>query len=65
MGAPKGAAKPDTTGFRKKGTGQPVLVPKSEGKYRKRLINAFYIEFEIVVPLLESTRLLSRFKLAI
>lgn len=28
MGAPKGAAMPQTTGFRKKGTGNPVLVPK-------------------------------------
>ena len=32
MGAPKGALKPETTGFRKKGTGQPTLIPKSEGK---------------------------------
>ena len=32
MGLPKGAAKPDVTGFRKKGTGQPVLIPKNEGK---------------------------------
>lgn len=32
MGAPKGALKPDTTSFRKKGTGQPVLVDKKEGK---------------------------------
>lgn len=32
MGAPKGALKPDTTGFRKKGTGQPVLPPKDQGK---------------------------------
>lgn len=32
MGAPKGALKPDTTGFRKKGTGNPVLVAKQEGK---------------------------------
>jgi len=28
MGAPKGAAMPKTDGFRKKGTGNPVLVPK-------------------------------------
>lgn len=33
MGAPKGALKPDTTMFRKKGTGQPVLIPKKEGKF--------------------------------
>ena len=32
MGAPKGALKPQTTGFRKKGTGQPTLVAKTEGK---------------------------------
>ena len=32
MGAPKGAAKPDVTGFRKKGTGNPILIAKSEGK---------------------------------
>ena len=37
MGAAKGAAKPYTTTFRKKGTGQPVLIPKGEGKYRIRL----------------------------
>jgi len=30
MGAAKGAAKPDTTGFKKKGTGQPVLVSKHD-----------------------------------
>jgi len=30
MGAPKGALKPQTTGFRKKGTGQPTLVAKNE-----------------------------------
>ena len=34
MGAAKGALKPDTTGFRKKGTGQPVLIPKDQGKYQ-------------------------------
>lgn len=30
FGAPKGALKPDVTGFRKKGTGNPVLVDKKE-----------------------------------
>jgi len=30
MGTAKGALKPDVTGFRKKGTGQPVLIPKKE-----------------------------------
>merc|ERR1719281_366537 len=30
MGAKPGALKPDTTSFRKKNTGNPVLVPKSE-----------------------------------
>jgi len=30
MGAPKGAAMPKTDGFRKKGTGNPVLVPKDQ-----------------------------------
>lgn len=29
---PKGAVAPDTTSFRKKGTGQPILIDKSEGK---------------------------------
>ena len=33
MGAPKGALKPDTTMFRKKNTGQPILIDKKEGKY--------------------------------
>jgi len=28
MGAPKGALKPDTTIFRKKNTGQPILIDK-------------------------------------
>ena len=32
MGAPKGALKPDTTMFRKKNTGQPILIDKKEGK---------------------------------
>jgi hypothetical protein len=32
MGAAKGALKPDTTTFRKKGTGNPTLVDKTEGK---------------------------------
>ena len=32
MGAAKGALKPDVTGFRKKGTGNPVLVEKAQGK---------------------------------
>jgi hypothetical protein len=39
MGAPKGAAMPQTTGFRKKGTGQPVLCTKTEGK------NTSYLQF--------------------
>ena len=43
MGAPKGALKPDTTGFRKKATGNPVLIPKSEGKYQLRLRNCLVI----------------------
>lgn len=34
MGAPKGALKPDTTMFRKKNTGQPILIPKKEGKVK-------------------------------
>ena len=38
MGAPKGALKPQTTGFRKKGTGQPVLVPKTDGKLHFTII---------------------------
>ena len=43
MGTAKGALKPDTTGFRKKGTGQPVLIPKSEGKYQLRLRNSLIV----------------------
>ena len=33
MGTAKGVAKPNAATFRKKGTGQPVLVAKNEGKY--------------------------------
>lgn len=33
FGAPKGALKPETTSFRKKGTGQPVLIDKAESKF--------------------------------
>lgn len=33
FGAAKGTLKPDTTMFRKKGTGNPVLIPKTEGKW--------------------------------
>jgi hypothetical protein len=32
FGAPKGALKPDTTMFTKKGTGNPVLIDKKEGR---------------------------------
>lgn len=32
FGAPKGALKPDSTMFKKKGTGNPVLIDKTEGK---------------------------------
>jgi len=38
MGAPKGAAMPKTAGFTKKGTGNPVLVAKTEvGKFGRGL----------------------------
>lgn len=30
MGAAKGTLKPDVTGFRKKGTGNPVLIAKKQ-----------------------------------
>jgi len=30
MGAAKGTLRPDQTNFRKKGTGNPVLIPKKE-----------------------------------
>ena len=33
MGAAKGALKPDTTMFKKKNTGQPILVGKKDGKH--------------------------------
>lgn len=33
MGQPKGALKPDTTSFRKKNTGNPILIDKNDGKY--------------------------------
>lgn len=32
MGAAKGTLRPDQTNFKKKGTGNPVLVPKKQGK---------------------------------
>ena len=32
MGLAKGALQPQTTNFRMKGTGNPVLVNKAEGK---------------------------------
>lgn len=32
MGAPKGAMKPETSTFRKKGTGNPVLIDRTQGK---------------------------------
>jgi hypothetical protein len=32
FGAPVGTLKPDTTGFRKKNTGQPILIDRKEGK---------------------------------
>ena len=33
MGAAKGTLRPDQTAFRKKGTGNPVLINKKEGKH--------------------------------
>ena len=33
MGAAKGTLRADQTNFRKKGTGNPVLIPKKEGKH--------------------------------
>ena len=33
MGAAKGTLRADQTNFRKKGTGNPVLIPKKEGKF--------------------------------
>ena len=33
LGQPKGTLKPDTTSFRKKNTGNPILMQKTEGKY--------------------------------
>ena len=33
MGAPKGSFKPEASSFRKKGTGNPVLIDKKEGKF--------------------------------
>ena len=33
MGAAKGTLRPDQTAFRKKGTGNPVLIDKKEGKH--------------------------------
>ena len=49
MGAPKGAAMPKTDGFRKKGTGNPVLVPKMNGKSNK-LISAVKFIFRLAKP---------------
>jgi hypothetical protein len=33
MGQPKGSLKPDTTMFRKKATGNPILIAKEEGRF--------------------------------
>ena len=33
MGAAKGTLRPDQTNFRKKGTGNPVLIDKKSGKF--------------------------------
>ena len=33
FGAPKGTLKPDQTNFRKKNTGQPILIDRKEGKW--------------------------------
>ena len=33
FGAAKGTLRADQTNFRKKGTGNPVLIPKNEGKF--------------------------------
>ena len=33
MGAAKGTLRADQTNFKKKGTGNPVLIPKKEGKF--------------------------------
>jgi len=32
MGAARGTLRPDPANIRKKGTGNPILVPKTEGK---------------------------------
>ena len=37
MGQPKGALKPDTTSFRKKQTGNPILIAKEEGRFKINL----------------------------
>ena len=43
FGQPKGAAKPDTTTFRKKNTGNPILVDKTESKldFERAACNGF------------------------
>ena len=38
MGAAKGTLRPDQTNFKKKGTGNPVLIPKKEGKHPNSLV---------------------------
>ena len=38
MGAARGTLRADQTNFRKKGTGNPVLIPKKEGKHPNPLV---------------------------
>ena len=52
FGAPKGALKPDTTIFKKKGTGNPVLIEKTEGKRSELVILYRFFHF-IMVLLIE------------
>ena len=57
MGAPKGALKPDTTTWRKKGTGNPVLCEKTEGKDSVYFISS--LDSNMTVPLCRFSNALS------
>lgn len=45
MGAAKGTLRPDLTNFKKRGTGNPVLIPKKEGKHIELLFDLSLINY--------------------
>jgi hypothetical protein len=59
FGAPKGALKPDTTMFKKKYTGNPILIDKNEGK-RSELVDVKRLIFQnCVIHLIEFHKVVS------